>query len=254
MVDKLAQDLVDLIYRFIPQPSPSQEALKNAKIIAHRGLGGSDSPYPENTLSAFKTALAAGAWGIEFDVRFSKDHRPFIHHDPTPLTALTEPEIRKRFPDIVFLRDLIQEFQNQSHFMIELKEPLTESNRMTFHEALQGLEPSHDFHLLSLNPAILKQASMYYPKTCLLAVCERNVQTMLKTTLSEGWAGLLGHYVLLSDRVQLQLKHRNMKVGTGYICSKNSLRRELNRQVDWIFTNHTQLLTRWLTDLKKPQV
>ena len=48
-------------------------------IVGHRG----DSAHaPENTLAAFHTAIEAGADGIEFDVRISKDGVPVIIHDP----------------------------------------------------------------------------------------------------------------------------------------------------------------------------
>jgi Glycerophosphoryl diester phosphodiesterase len=49
-------------------------------IIAHRG----DSAFaPENTLAAFRKAVEAGADGIEFDVRISKDGVPVVFHDST---------------------------------------------------------------------------------------------------------------------------------------------------------------------------
>jgi len=49
-------------------------------IIGHRGAS---AVAPENTLSAFRKAIAAGADGIEFDVRLTKDHVPAVIHDST---------------------------------------------------------------------------------------------------------------------------------------------------------------------------
>ena len=47
-------------------------------IIAHRG----DSAHaPENTLAAFRRAAEAGADGIEFDVRLTKDGEVVVFHD-----------------------------------------------------------------------------------------------------------------------------------------------------------------------------
>jgi glycerophosphoryl diester phosphodiesterase len=47
-------------------------------IIAHRG----DSAHaPENTLAAFRRAVDAGADGIEFDVRLTKDDEVVVFHD-----------------------------------------------------------------------------------------------------------------------------------------------------------------------------
>jgi glycerophosphoryl diester phosphodiesterase len=48
-------------------------------VFAHRGgraLG------PENTLATLDLGLAAGADGLEFDVRISRDGIPVLHHDP----------------------------------------------------------------------------------------------------------------------------------------------------------------------------
>jgi glycerophosphoryl diester phosphodiesterase len=51
-------------------------------IIGHRGA----SAYaPENTLAAFRMAVEAGADGVEFDVRLSRDGVPVVIHDETLL-------------------------------------------------------------------------------------------------------------------------------------------------------------------------
>lgn len=47
--------------------------------FAHRGLHGAG--VPENSLAAFRAAIAAGA-GIECDLRLSSDGFPVIFHDP----------------------------------------------------------------------------------------------------------------------------------------------------------------------------
>ena len=47
-------------------------------VIAHRGY---HAVVPENTLAAFEAAVAAGASGIETDVRISRDGVPVLIHD-----------------------------------------------------------------------------------------------------------------------------------------------------------------------------
>ena len=49
-------------------------------IIGHRGAS---AVAPENTLAAFDAAIAAGADGIEFDVRLARDSVPVVIHDET---------------------------------------------------------------------------------------------------------------------------------------------------------------------------
>lgn len=49
-------------------------------VTAHRGFSGK---YPENTLEAFREAVALGVAFVEFDVRCSSDGVPMVLHDPT---------------------------------------------------------------------------------------------------------------------------------------------------------------------------
>jgi len=55
-------------------------------IIAHRGASGL---APENTLAAFRLAIAQGAQGIELDVQLSADDQPLVIHD-TRLSRTTD--------------------------------------------------------------------------------------------------------------------------------------------------------------------
>ena len=50
------------------------------QIFAHRGFS---LQYPENTMTAFRKALEAGADGIEMDARLTQDGKIVIMHDPT---------------------------------------------------------------------------------------------------------------------------------------------------------------------------
>ena len=50
------------------------------RIAAHRGGA---ALWPENSLLAFRNAIALGADFIEFDVHLSKDGEVIVIHDPT---------------------------------------------------------------------------------------------------------------------------------------------------------------------------
>lgn len=54
--------------------------MKLPLIIGHRGAS---ADAPENTMAAFREALAVGADGIEFDVRLTRDGVPVVIHDST---------------------------------------------------------------------------------------------------------------------------------------------------------------------------
>src|SRR4026208_1214373 len=49
-------------------------------IIGHRGAS---AGAPENTMAAFRAAIAVGADGIEFDVRLTREGVPVVIHDST---------------------------------------------------------------------------------------------------------------------------------------------------------------------------
>ena len=52
--------------------------------FAHRGLHAKDKSVPENSLAAFRLAVEAG-YGIELDIRFTKDKQLVVFHDDTLL-------------------------------------------------------------------------------------------------------------------------------------------------------------------------
>lgn len=51
-------------------------------LYAHRGLHDNNGPRPENSLAAFRAAKEAG-FGVELDVRFTKDRQVVVFHDDT---------------------------------------------------------------------------------------------------------------------------------------------------------------------------
>src|SRR5215213_7871369 len=54
--------------------------MKLPLIIGHRGAS---AVAPENTMAAFREAIAVGCDGIEFDVRLTRDRVPVVIHDST---------------------------------------------------------------------------------------------------------------------------------------------------------------------------
>jgi glycerophosphoryl diester phosphodiesterase len=63
-----------------PAGGPPRPLRPGPLVIAHRG---DSRACPENTLAAFASAAAAGADGIELDVRLSADGIPVVCHDAT---------------------------------------------------------------------------------------------------------------------------------------------------------------------------
>lgn len=75
------------------------------KIIAHRC--GTDR-YSEQTIAAAKHSLLCGADYVEVDIRFTKDHKPVVIHDPTPakLYGIDTPICELTEADFLSLRRL----------------------------------------------------------------------------------------------------------------------------------------------------
>ena len=65
-------------------------------IIAHRGASAHET---ENSLAAFRRAVALGADGIELDIHVSRDGQLLVHHDPDlpglgPISGLEGTQVR----------------------------------------------------------------------------------------------------------------------------------------------------------------
>ena len=97
-------------------------------IIGHRGAS---AVAPENTMAAFREAIAAGADGIEFDVRLSRDGVPVIIHDnnlrrtsrlPHRIADLTWSELDELNVAVPSLEQLFKLFEeNDLSLYLEMK-------------------------------------------------------------------------------------------------------------------------------------
>lgn len=241
---ELAMEAADRVMSWIPHPRPQDEVLRRAKIIAHRGYCLSGSR--ENTLPAFRAAMASGVWGIEFDLRWTSDDVPLIFHDPTPLRVFSDPRPlaslnfatwRNALPEIPTFAELLEEFKGKIHLMIELKEILTARQAGIVRELLSGLEPIRDYHFISLKFGALK-ACAFLPPRALVPIAEFNASEMSRLAVANGMGGVAGQYLML-PRKAIEEQHRHgLKAGSGFISSRHVLYRELGRGVDWLFTNH----------------
>lgn len=86
----------------VPSGLPARTVCQHAGvtlIIAHRGASAAE---PENTVAAFRRAVAMGADGIELDVRRTADDRLVVHHDAVLPDGRVIREVRRHdLPDQV---------------------------------------------------------------------------------------------------------------------------------------------------------
>ena len=243
----------DLIFAIIPQKNPPEKNLRNCKIISHRGQYDNLKVF-ENTLTAFDNALNNnGVWGIEFDFRWTKDIQPVVIHDPDlkrlfdskiKISETTLSDLKQNFPEIPSLKEVVARYGGKLHLMVEAKEEhnsQAEKQNKILKDIFDPLKPSKDYHILSLSSRILDSIN-FVENTSKIIVAIFNEHSQSKTSIIKKYAGIGGHYLLIKNLIVRKHLKLGQKIGTGYPKSKNSLFREINRGVEWIFCNEPEKL------------
>ena len=216
------------------------------KLIAHRGAHGKS--IKENTLQAFDLCQQQGIWGIELDIRLTRDAEPIIHHDPDCGRLFNRPDLiladtnfstlRQAIPDIPHLDEVVIRYGKQLHLMLEIKDSWRDRaelpQRIT--ESLSSLTPVEDYHLLSLVPDYLEGLSQI-PPAAFVDVAETNTAEIIRQNLALGHGAIAGSFALITTANLHQLQQAGKQVGTGMVERHAILNREVYRGVDWIFTD-----------------
>lgn len=251
--------LFDGFYAIRPQAFPGKERLKNCKIISHRGEHDNQTVF-ENTLAAFDKAKAANLWGIECDLRWTKDLQPVILHDPDlfrvfglnlRLGSVTLAELKSACGRVPSLAEVIQRYGKRLHLMLEIKDeayPDPAYQNQALAEAFSSLKPGQDFHIISMSPQMFKEIDFVDP-SAFIPVARFNMIKLSKLARRESYAGLAGHFLFLTRGIIKKHQDLQQQVGTGYIGSTKCLFRELNRGVEWIFSNNAAELQEMVDQL-----
>ena len=260
-LEYLLELLADAFYAVLPSVEPDLEAVRHCKIVSHRGEHGRRE-IKENTLAAFDVVFQHGVWGIEFDIRWTRDLHPVVIHDPDcervfgeglMINQVSLAELHSKIPQIPTLAQVIDAYGGKIHLMVEIKEePFfdIQYQRESLQKLFSRLTPKKDFHILALNPEVFRLVD-FIPQNALLPVAEFNVREISEIALREKYAGVGGHYLLLGGRLLRRLKAVDQKIGTGFISSRRCFYRELNRNVTWVFTNHAVKLRNIRQELLK---
>jgi glycerophosphoryl diester phosphodiesterase len=231
----------------LPRAAPDETTLRACKLISHRGEHDNLTVF-ENTLRAFDIARRAGVWGIECDLRWTRDLQPVICHDQSTgrvfgrdlrVASLTFDELRAALPEVPTLAEVVQAFGGQMHLMLEVKELDCErlvQQRAILQATLGDLRPGQDFHILALDPDLFRIASFAGAST-MLPVAEFNVARLSALALERGYAGIAGHFLLLGEALRKRHAAAGQVIGTGFPRSRRCLYREAQRGVEWVFSN-----------------
>jgi glycerophosphoryl diester phosphodiesterase len=190
-------------------------------IIGHRGAS---AVAPENTLAAFEAAIAAGADGIEFDVRLARDGVPVVIHDETLYRTA---RVHRRVADLSFeqlnqfdVPSLAQLFElirsNKLILYLELKEyqirlveeccRLVEEYRLKDRVIFECFEHSALRTVKNLDPT-LKIAPLFQPTASFI----------LKKALAVEADEIALHHRLTNKRIVERARSANLNVVTWTI-------------------------------------
>lgn len=253
-LDRLFLAAAEAVYRRRRGPRPTPRQLLECRVISHRGER-DDRTVFENTVAAFEPLRGSGVFGIEFDVRWTKDQVPVVFHDPdlrrlfgdaARLDALTWDQLHRRRPEIPDLHGFVRRYVDEFHLMVELKadthgDPATQNRRLG--EALAPALERARVHVLSLHPPLLDRLPAIPPART-LGVARLNAEAISREALARGRAGMACHFAALRARHITRHRGAAQIVGTGFPASGEVLFHEAARGVTHVFTNHALRLER----------
>jgi len=259
ILEKRILRTLDEFYSRWPQTVPAKDRLQHCKIVSHRGDYDNRSIF-ENTMDAFDRVRAQGIWGIEFDLRWTADLCPVVIHDADlrrvfgsqlTIRQTTLAALKAHCPPVPTAAELIQRYGKKIHLMIEIKaehypDPVAQNRILK--ELLSPLAPVKDYHLLTLSPEMFDLIECV-PRSALIPIAYLNFLQLSKLAIEKNYSGFAGHYILLTRSRLKKHKKFKQKLATGYVNSKNCLFRELNRGVEWIFSDNAVALQKVVNQL-----
>ena len=251
------------VLSLLPAPSPSLKQLRACKLVGHRGthLG---TPFIENTLPGFFALANTGVWGVELDIRWTKDLVPVVSHDADcarlfqssiNIADVDYARLHSEVPAIPSLEAVIDAVGNKLHLMIELKDdsyPQPPQQKQILHSLLSRLVPATDYHILALQPDLFKHVS-FVPLEAQVIVGIFNVKQVSQYAQALRCGGVAGAYPFFTKKLRALHHELGQCVGTGHINTKRLLFREIAKGTDWIFSNRALSLQTLINTTIKAQ-
>jgi glycerophosphoryl diester phosphodiesterase len=254
-LDPLVLRAVDALFALAPARLPPRDQLTRCRIISHRGER-DDRAVFENTFAAFDPLRGTGVYGIEFDVRWTRDLVPVVFHDadllrlfgdPTSLRDVTWAELRERRPEIPDLHGFVRRYAADFHLMAEVKHehyPYPARQSALLAAALAPALAAGRCTVLSLVPEMFGWLPDI-PAGATMGIARLNTADISAESLAAGRFGCSGHYALIGRR-RIEAHHAaGQSVGVGFPASRSVLYREVARGVDYVFTNLAREAEGW---------
>ena len=203
-------------------------------LLGHRGA----SKYaPENTVAAFNLALEHGCDGFEFDVRYTRDARSVICHNPFYRRRRIEKHLLSEFK-LPYADEVIRSFVGRAYLNIELKVP---GQVLPILDALHAAD-RNSFVVSSFLPDVLKAVQASGKNIPLGLICE-NVRQLRR------WPSLPIRAVMTQKKLATkalidELHSAGKRIFVWTVNRQKEMLRLAELGVDGLISDDTLLLAR----------
>jgi glycerophosphoryl diester phosphodiesterase len=198
---------------------------------------------PENTVDAFDYALTQGCDGFEFDLRYTRDRRSLLHHDPDvkgrTVAATDHAALERRMGHKpASLEDTLLRYASTAWLDIELK---IAGEEETLVAALKAYPPQRGFVVSSFLPDVLLRLHEIDPSLPLGYVCDREDALRL-------WSGLpikffIPHHSLVTELLVDEAHRRKMQLITWTVNRREDMLRLASWGVDGLISDDAKQLS-----------
>ena len=231
-------------------------------IIAHRGAGhrGKGATTRENTMAAFEAAMAAGADGIEIDVRRTSDGVMIIHHDSmlsvikTPIAAMTFAQVQKTAKTLGYviptLEETVRICSRRMLLDVELKEPGYEAEVVA---ACRKMMKSNQVVFTSFDPDAVMSIKSFFPyaragflvglRSAGKIITRRGGRSPLALARDCGADFIAPHWRLATASFCRRAREANLPIVAWTVNRTSTMHDLINRNVSAIITNYPARLS-----------
>jgi glycerophosphoryl diester phosphodiesterase len=230
------------------------------KITGHRGAAACE---PENTLRSFRRALAAGVAAVELDVHLTKDGRLAVIHDARlerttngrgRVRDFTLAELKEfdagQGEHIPSLEEVLELVRGRAHLMVELKAPEAADALVRFFREQQAFA---DACAISFWHPVLQAMQEQEPRLqtgALMVGCPADPAGLARAA---GAGALVLQYSYVTAALVAAAHDAGLTVMAWNIDDVDTLRPYLSLNLDFICSNHPEILIKYLKSVVSSQ-